>query len=101
MVIVSKITEKEVLEIIETLEIRVDELIQKCTQLNIDNQSLKENNQKLSETQYIAGDEFSFADNTGICAIDFAISRRLAIPEKCRNVHRWHSEVSARPSVLD
>ena len=58
-------------------------------------------NQKLSETQYIAGDEFSFADITGICAIDFAISRRLAIPEKCRNVHRWHSEVSARPSVLD
>ena len=51
MVIVSKITEKEVLEIIEILEIRVDELIQKCDQLNIENQSLKENNQELSETQ--------------------------------------------------
>ena len=50
MVIVSKITEKEVLETIETLEIRVDELIQKCSQLNIENQSLKENNNKLSET---------------------------------------------------
>ena len=48
---VSKITEKEVLEIIEILEIRVDELIQKCDQLNIENQSLKENNQELSETQ--------------------------------------------------
>ena len=54
MVIVSKITEKEVLEIIETLEIRVNKLIQKCTQLNIENQSLKENNQKLSETQQSA-----------------------------------------------
>ena len=42
MVIVSKITEKEVLETIETLEIRVDEFIQKCGQLNIENQSLKE-----------------------------------------------------------
>ena len=51
MVIVSKITEKEVLEIIEILETRVDELIQKCDKLNIENQSLKENNQELSETQ--------------------------------------------------
>ena len=48
---VSKITEKEVFEIIEILETRVDELIQKCDQLNIENQSLKENNQELSETQ--------------------------------------------------
>ena len=51
MVIVSKITEKEVLEIIEILETRVDELIQKCDKLNIENQSLKENNHELSETQ--------------------------------------------------
>ena len=48
---VSKITEKEVLEVIEILETRVDDLIQKCDQLNIENQSLKENNQELSEAQ--------------------------------------------------
>ena len=51
MVIVSKITEKEVLEVIETLEIRVETLIQNCNQLNIENQSLKKHNQELSETQ--------------------------------------------------
>ncbi len=51
MVIVSKITEKEVLEIVETLEIRVGELIQKCNHLNIENQSLKENNQDLTKSQ--------------------------------------------------
>jgi len=51
VVIVSKITEKEVLEIIETLEIRVDALIQKCNQLNNENQSLKENNKELSDSQ--------------------------------------------------
>ena len=51
MVVVSKITEKEVLEIVETLESRVDELIQKCNQLNIENQSLKENNQELPKSQ--------------------------------------------------
>jgi len=48
---VSKITEKEVLEVIEILETRVDDLIQKCDQLNIANRSLKGNNQELSETQ--------------------------------------------------
>ena len=48
---VSKITEKEVLDVIEILEIRVDDLIQKCDQLNIENQSLKENNQELAEIQ--------------------------------------------------
>ena len=51
MVIVSIITEKEVLEVIETLVIRVETLIQNCNQLNIENQSLKKHNQELSETQ--------------------------------------------------
>jgi len=51
VVMVSKITEKEVLEVIGILETRVDELIQKCDQLNIENQSLKEKNQELAETQ--------------------------------------------------
>ena len=53
MVIVSKITEKLVLEIIETLENRVDALIQKCNQLNTENQSLKENNQELTNSQQL------------------------------------------------
>ncbi len=57
MVIVSKITEKEVLEIIETLEIRVDALIQKCNQLNNENQSLKENNKELSDSQKLVLDK--------------------------------------------
>jgi len=51
VVIVSKITEKEVLEIIEALETRVDALIQKCNKLNIENQSLKENNQELADSK--------------------------------------------------
>ena len=63
MVIVSKITEKEVLETIETLEIRVDELIQKCSQLNIENQSLKENNQELAETQKSVLEKNNLAKN--------------------------------------
>ena len=61
VVIVSKITEKEVLEIVETLEIRVNKLIQKCSQLNIENQSLKETNQELSETQQSVLDKNNLA----------------------------------------
>ena len=61
MVVVSKITEKEVLEVIETLEIRVNELIQKCSQLNIDNQSQQETNQELSQTQQSVLDKNNLA----------------------------------------
>ena len=57
MGIVSIITEKEVLEVIETLEIRVNTLIQKCDQLNIENQSLKENNKELSDSQKLVLDK--------------------------------------------
>lgn len=55
--------------------------------------------ERLSESEYLAGDVFSFADITALCAIDFAISRRLVIPEKCGHVVRWHGAVSARPSA--
>ena len=70
MVIVSKITEKEVLEIIETLEIRVNKLIQKCAQLNIENQSLKENNQKLSETQQSALEKNNLAKSKAVTILE-------------------------------
>ena len=55
--------------------------------------------ERLAENAYLAGDAFSFADITALCAIDFAISRRLPIPESCSNVSNWHSRVSARPSI--
>ena len=61
MVVVTKITEKEVLEVVETLEIRVGELIQKCNHLNIENQSLKENNQELVESQQSVLDKNNLA----------------------------------------
>jgi len=67
---VSKITEKEVLEIIETLEIRVNKLIQKCAQLNIENQSLKENNQKLSETQQSALEKNNLAKSKAVTILE-------------------------------
>ena len=54
---------------------------------------------RLADTEFLAGDRFSLADITALCAIDFGISRRLPIPETCAGVQRWHADVSARPSV--
>jgi len=54
---------------------------------------------RLADRAFLAGETFSMADITAVCAIDFGMSRRQPIPETCANVLRWHAEVSARPSV--
>src|SRR5262249_40073968 len=54
---------------------------------------------RLSESRFIAGDEFSIADITALVAIDFMRAGRLRRPEGLTNVERWHREVSARPSA--
>jgi glutathione S-transferase len=55
--------------------------------------------EQLGRHEFLAGDTFSFADITALCAIDFSISRRLPIPENCGNVLNWHARVSARPAI--
>ena len=55
--------------------------------------------EQLLRNEFLAGDAFSFADITALCAIDFGISRRLPIPEDCLGVLRWHRSISARPSA--
>ena len=54
----------------------------------------------LSDSQFIAGDSFSIADITALCAVDFATTAaRFAFPQDCPNVKRWYDEVCARPSA--
>ncbi len=55
--------------------------------------------QRLSESPWIAGDVFSFADITGLITIDFAARAGLAVPEGLQHVARWHAVVTARPSA--
>jgi glutathione S-transferase len=55
--------------------------------------------QQLAEQLFVAGDSFSMADITALCAIDFAKRSRMPLPENCVNVARWHAQVSSRPSV--
>ena len=54
---------------------------------------------RLAGNEFVAGDRFSVADITTLCAIDFGRVCRLSIPEDCASLKRWHEAVSARPSI--
>jgi glutathione S-transferase len=56
-------------------------------------------NSELKDRRYVAGDRYSVADITGLCAIDFMKPAKLAVPDTFGNIKRWHAEVSARPSA--
>ena len=56
-------------------------------------------NDTLKVQQYVAGDEFSVADITALCAIDFAKWTKLELPEQHEYTCRWYEMVSARPSM--
>lgn len=53
----------------------------------------------LAGREFIAGDAFSIADITGLVAVDFMKPARIAVPEECTNVRRWHKSVASRPSA--
>ncbi len=61
--------------------------------------TMKQLNNQLAENKYIAGDKFSIADITALCAIDFAAAVNISIPDKCHHLTRWYSEVSQRQSA--
>jgi glutathione S-transferase len=54
---------------------------------------------QLADRPFAAGDRYSVADITGMIAVDFMKPAKLAVPESCTNVRRWHAQVSARPSA--
>ncbi len=54
---------------------------------------------QLAGHAYIAGDGFTIADITALCAIDFAALVDIAIPDDCANLKRWYGDVSTRPSA--
>ncbi len=54
---------------------------------------------ELAKREFIAGDAYTIADITGLIAIDFMKPARIALPEDCAHVRRWHEAVSARPSA--
>ena len=55
---------------------------------------------ELADSKFIAGDDFTIADITALCTIDFAAgAARVPVPDSCTNLKRWHEEVSSRPSA--
>jgi glutathione S-transferase len=56
-------------------------------------------NKELSEREFVAGDRFSVADITTLCAVDFMKPSRIVMPEGLDHLKRWHAAVSARPSA--
>jgi len=54
---------------------------------------------ELGQRPYVAGARFSVADITALVAVDFMKPAKLAVPDSCAQVQRWHREVSARPGV--
>jgi glutathione S-transferase len=54
---------------------------------------------ELEGRRFVAGDDYSVADITGLVAIDLMKPAKLVVPDALTNVHRWHAEVSARPSA--
>ena len=60
---------------------------------------LKLLDEELGKHRYIAGDNYTVADITGLIAVDFMKPAKLAVPDTLANVKRWYAEVSARPSA--
>lgn len=54
---------------------------------------------ELASREFIAGDDYSIADITGLIAVDFMKPARIQVPESLGNVIRWHKALSARPSA--
>jgi glutathione S-transferase len=53
----------------------------------------------LADSRFIAGDDYTIADITGLVGVEFMKPARLEVPADLENVKRWFAEVSARPSA--
>lgn len=55
--------------------------------------------QRLGESTYVAGEQFSVADITLLCAIDFGRVVKLRMQDHHVHLKRWYEMVAARPSA--
>tara|TARA_R110002073_G_scaffold329152_3_gene511250 strand:- start:74036 stop:74644 length:609 start_codon:yes stop_codon:yes gene_type:complete len=55
--------------------------------------------ERLATSAYVAGDSFSIADITLLCALDFARVVKIRPSEQQVNIARWYADISARPSA--
>lgn len=61
---------------------------------------LKDLDERLGESEFVAGDSFSVADITAFVTVEFAKGALKIEPEPDQaNIARWHAAVSSRPSA--
>ena len=53
----------------------------------------------LAASEFFAGDRYSVADITALCAVDFGRVSEIRIGEEHKNLTRWYEAVSTRPSA--
>lgn len=56
-------------------------------------------NDVLADREFVAGERFTIADITALCAVDFARVIKLRPGDDQPHLQRWHAAVSARPSA--
>lgn len=54
---------------------------------------------RLSDSPYVAGENYSMADITGLVVIDFAKFAEFEIPDANTHSRKWYEKVSARPAT--
>ncbi len=55
--------------------------------------------EQLATNAFVAGQAWTVADATALCAVDFAKWTDMDIPAECGNMRRWYDSVSSRPSA--
>ena len=56
-------------------------------------------NEVLADRPFIAGERYTIADITALCAIDFGRVSKIRIQPDQQDLARWHEAVSSRPSA--
>ncbi|MFK3889057.1 glutathione S-transferase family protein [Sphingomonas sp. NPDC079357] len=55
--------------------------------------------ERLADSEWVAGDRYTYADITALVTVDFAAMARLALPDGVPHLRRWHAAATARPSA--
>lgn len=55
--------------------------------------------QHLADRPFVAGEEYTIADITGLVSIDFMKPARLVVPDGLNHLTRWYQAVSSRASA--
>ncbi|MET1256856.1 glutathione S-transferase family protein [Aliikangiella maris] len=63
------------------------------------NKGLEQLNQQLQTNSFVAGNSFSIADITALCAVDFALYLNLFSLSAFPAIDRWYQAVNQRPSA--